>query len=270
MSPLNPPACVAVASTEQLRSTSPGGLPADRRRLGRGSGGSELARKAPRTHPELSITADWRHLLDDPAIRGDWPRHRAGPPGGDCRSSAESREERVLRTSAGPLAPRSKRDTPHGCAPPPAAAWAWTMSLRRDVPNESFVARLYCFGAFWTAADGLAPEPPRPCPGDHWMWDTEKSGGILRAEHGVHFFDAYGQIAGAPEKIWANAPRKEAGAGDCAAVRTVRLVCTSTSSRGRRTSSAPTESCSWSTGYVEMNRLDPPGGARESEPAGSA
>ena len=41
------------------------------------------------------------------------------------------------------------------------------------------------------------------------MWDTEKSGGIL-VEHGVHFFDAYGQIAGAPEEVWGSAPRKEA------------------------------------------------------------
>jgi predicted dehydrogenase len=46
-------------------------------------------------------------------------------------------------------------------------------------------------------------------PGDHWMWDTEKSGGIL-VEHGVHFFDAYGQLAGAPEEVWGSAPRKEA------------------------------------------------------------
>jgi predicted dehydrogenase len=46
-------------------------------------------------------------------------------------------------------------------------------------------------------------------PDDHWMWDTERSGGIL-VEHGVHFFDAYGQIAGAPEEVWGSAPRKEA------------------------------------------------------------
>lgn len=32
---------------------------------------------------------------------------------------------------------------------------------------------------------------------DHWFWDNEKSGGIF-IEHGVHFFDIVGAIAGAP------------------------------------------------------------------------
>jgi predicted dehydrogenase len=40
------------------------------------------------------------------------------------------------------------------------------------------------------------------------MWDTETSGGIL-VEHGVHFFDAYGQIAGAPKEVCGSAPRRE-------------------------------------------------------------
>jgi predicted dehydrogenase len=46
-------------------------------------------------------------------------------------------------------------------------------------------------------------------PPDHWMWDIARSGGIL-VEHGVHFFDAYGQIVGQPAAIWGSAPRKEA------------------------------------------------------------
>ncbi|MGI8824718.1 MAG: Gfo/Idh/MocA family protein [Chloroflexota bacterium] len=46
-------------------------------------------------------------------------------------------------------------------------------------------------------------------PRDHWMWDTTKSGGIF-VEHGVHFFDAYGRLAGQPLHLWATAPRKHA------------------------------------------------------------
>jgi predicted dehydrogenase len=46
-------------------------------------------------------------------------------------------------------------------------------------------------------------------PPDHWFWDVERSGGIL-VEHGVHFFDAYGRIAGAPLTVGASAPRTEA------------------------------------------------------------
>lgn len=34
-------------------------------------------------------------------------------------------------------------------------------------------------------------------PPDHWFWDRAQSGGIL-IEHGVHFFDIYGYLIGAP------------------------------------------------------------------------
>lgn len=34
-------------------------------------------------------------------------------------------------------------------------------------------------------------------PPEHWFWDRIKSGGIL-VEHGVHFFDIYGYLIGAP------------------------------------------------------------------------
>lgn len=42
---------------------------------------------------------------------------------------------------------------------------------------------------------------------DHWFWDRERSGGIL-VEHGVHFFDAYGQIAGSAASVRGFAPRR--------------------------------------------------------------
>jgi predicted dehydrogenase len=45
-------------------------------------------------------------------------------------------------------------------------------------------------------------------PTGHWMWDTGKSGGIL-VEHGVHFFDAYGQIVGRPVQIRGITLKKE-------------------------------------------------------------
>lgn len=36
-------------------------------------------------------------------------------------------------------------------------------------------------------------------PPQHWFWNREKSGGIF-IEHGVHFFDLYGELAGAPPR----------------------------------------------------------------------
>ncbi len=41
----------------------------------------------------------------------------------------------------------------------------------------------------FAADESLAP--------DHWFWDRARSGGIL-VEHGVHFFDIYGHLVGAP------------------------------------------------------------------------
>jgi predicted dehydrogenase len=46
-------------------------------------------------------------------------------------------------------------------------------------------------------------------PPNHWMWDEAVSGGIL-VEHGVHFLDAYGWLAGTPSYVWGSAPRREA------------------------------------------------------------
>ncbi len=43
----------------------------------------------------------------------------------------------------------------------------------------------------------------------HWFWDRTKSGGIF-VEHGVHFFDAYGRIAGRPRAVTGSVPRAEA------------------------------------------------------------
>jgi predicted dehydrogenase len=62
------------------------------------------------------------------------------------------------------------------------------------------------FGSFRTLSfQNFAQALPR----GHWMWDLSKSGGIL-VEHGVHFFDAYGQIAGMPQEAWGTAPKREA------------------------------------------------------------
>ncbi|GAC1398547.1 MAG: hypothetical protein NVSMB52_12060 [Chloroflexota bacterium] len=46
-------------------------------------------------------------------------------------------------------------------------------------------------------------------PHDHWFWQQDKSGGIL-VEHGVHFFDVFSQLAGAPVNVWGTAPSPEA------------------------------------------------------------
>ena len=62
------------------------------------------------------------------------------------------------------------------------------------------------FGALRTVSfQNFAQAVPR----GHWFWDRAKSGGIL-VEHGVHFFDAYGRLAGRPAQVQATTPRAEA------------------------------------------------------------
>lgn len=67
------------------------------------------------------------------------------------------------------------------------------------------------------ASSGIMGEPrtvdfynfAQSMPVGHWFWDRELSGGIL-VEHGVHFFDAYGQILGEAAETRGTYPRPEA------------------------------------------------------------
>jgi predicted dehydrogenase len=52
--------------------------------------------------------------------------------------------------------------------------------------------------------ENFAQQVPR----DHWFWDPARGGGVL-VEHGVHFFDAYGRVAGPPASVWGSTPRPE-------------------------------------------------------------
>jgi predicted dehydrogenase len=79
----------------------------------------------------------------------------------------------------------------------------------RHHPAFELVARLSESGLLGSLRTFSLQNFAQLLPDDHWLWDTEQSGGIL-VEHGVHVFDAYGQIAGAPVEAWGSAPRKEA------------------------------------------------------------
>ncbi|HEV7214438.1 MAG TPA: Gfo/Idh/MocA family oxidoreductase [Chloroflexota bacterium] len=69
-------------------------------------------------------------------------------------------------------------------------------------------------------------------PPQHWFWDRQKSGGIF-IEHGVHFFDLYGELAGTPPKEVAatRSVRDEAAPGgridqvDCAVLHDNGIIC---------------------------------------------
>jgi len=69
-------------------------------------------------------------------------------------------------------------------------------------------------------------------PPQHWFWNREKSGGIF-IEHGVHFFDLYGELAGSlPKEVVATrSVRDDAAPGgridqvDCAVLHDNGIVC---------------------------------------------
>ena len=239
-SPVSPPACVAVAGAggfgqfclEAYRQTGDISVAA--------VADPNLAGSAPRTHPELSITADWRNLLDVPTIE---VIHLATPPLLRAEIAVPALKAGKSVFCEKPLALSLREADEILDAARLAGRSVGVDYVLRHHPAFEFVARLSASALFGPLRTFSLQNFAQVLPGDHWMWDTEKSGGIL-VEHGVHFFDAYGQIAGAPEEVWGSAPRKEAVAGDCPICERCDRPLLSMSSRGRRRWSAPTESCS--------------------------
>ncbi len=165
-----------------------------------------LAGSAPPTHPELSITADWRSLLDDPAIE---VIHLATPPLLRAEIAVPALEAGKSVFCEKPLALSLREADEILDAARLAGRSVGVDYVLRHHPAFELVARLCASGLFGPLRTFSLQNFAQALSDDHWMWDTEQSGGIL-VEHGVHFFDAYGQIAGAAEEVWGSAPRKEA------------------------------------------------------------
>src|SRR5947209_1489800 len=144
-------------------------------------------------HSSLQIAADWRTAIDHPEVE---VVHLATPP--------------FLRGEIVTAALRAGKsvfcEKPLALSLDEADVMARTAAETRRVIGINYVLRhhptfhvLYrlaetgLFGAVKTIAlQNFAQQLPE----DHWMWDENKSGGIL-VEHGVHFFDAYGQLVAA-------------------------------------------------------------------------
>jgi predicted dehydrogenase len=165
-----------------------------------------LAGSVPPTHPELSITADWRTLLDDPTIE---VIHLATPPLLRAEIAIPALQAGKSVFCEKPLALSLREaDEILGAARLAGRSVGVDYVLRHH-PAFELVARLAASALFGPLRTFSLQNFAQALPGDHWMWDAERSGGIL-VEHGVHFFDAYGQIARAPDEVWGTAPRKEA------------------------------------------------------------
>lgn len=165
-----------------------------------------LAGSAPRTHPGVVITADWRTLLDDPAIE---VIHLATPPLLRAEIAVPALQAGKSVFCEKPLALSLREADEVLDAARLAGRSVGVDYVLRHHPAFELVARLAASTVLGPLRTFSLQNYAQALPGDHWMWDTEKSGGIL-VEHGVHFFDAYGRLAGAPEEVWGSAPRKEA------------------------------------------------------------
>jgi predicted dehydrogenase len=165
-----------------------------------------LAGGVPRTHPEVVIEADWRRLLDDPAIE---VIHLATPPLLRAEIAVPALQAGKSVFCEKPLALSLREADEMLDTARRAGRSVGVNYVLRHHPAFEVVARLSASGLLGPLRTFSLQNFAQGLPDDHWMWDTERSGGIL-VEHGVHFFDAYGQIAGAPEEVWGSAPRKEA------------------------------------------------------------
>lgn len=165
-----------------------------------------LAGSAPQAYPEVVITPDWRSLLDDSAIE---VIHLATPPLLRAEIAVPALEAGKSVFCEKPLALSLREADEMLDAARAAGGSVGVDYVLRHHPAFELVARLSASGLLGQLRTFSLENYAQQLPADHWMWDAEKSGGIL-VEHGVHFFDAYGQVAGPPQEAWGSAPRGEA------------------------------------------------------------
>lgn len=165
-----------------------------------------LAGSAPRAQPEIVIAPDWRSLVDDPAIEAI---HLVTPPAVRAEIAVPALRAGKSVFCEKPLALSLREADEMLDAARLAGRSVGVDYVLRHHPAFALVACLASAGVLGPLRTFSLQNFAQALPADHWMWDTARSGGIL-VEHGVHFFDAYGQIAGAPEEVWGAAPRKEA------------------------------------------------------------
>ncbi|GAC1406501.1 MAG: hypothetical protein NVSMB52_20030 [Chloroflexota bacterium] len=168
-------------------------------------GVADEGRPGPLANTNLVVQRDWNALLDDPAIE---VVHIATPP--FLRSQIAIPALRAGKSvfCEKPLAiSLDEADTILQTASDSGRVVGINYVLRHHPAFTllKVLASLPLFGSLRTfSVQNFAQQVPA----GHWMWDESRSGGIF-VEHGVHFFDAYGQIVGPPLGVWAKQPRKE-------------------------------------------------------------
>jgi predicted dehydrogenase len=158
------------------------------------------------SHPDVPIAADWHAVIDDPTVE---VVHIATPP-----SLRSALAVPALRAGKSVLVEKplalSLMEADEILAAERVSGHAVGIDyVMRHHPAFQILERIAGDGVIGNLRTFSLQNFAQALPVDHWMWNEDVSGGIL-VEHGVHFFDAYGRIAGSPTCIRGNSPRREA------------------------------------------------------------
>lgn len=158
------------------------------------------------TSPTVRRQRDWRLLVADPEIE---IIHVATPPflRGDVILAALAAGRSVFAEK--PLALTLAEVDRLVAAADEQGATLGIDYVMRHLPAYDALERLAGSRLFGALQSISFANFAQNVPPDHWFWRRELGGGIL-VEHGVHFFDAYGRVAGPAAEVWGTAPRESA------------------------------------------------------------
>jgi predicted dehydrogenase len=155
--------------------------------------------------PGARVERDWQTLVDDPSIE---VLHLSTPPflRRDMVLAALDAGKSVFCEK--PLAlTLEEADAMIAAARAANVALGVNYVMRHHILYR-LLLRLAASGVLGTPRTLAFENYAQTVPAGHWFWDPARSGGIF-VEHGVHFFDVLGQIAGPAECIWGSAPRPQ-------------------------------------------------------------
>jgi predicted dehydrogenase len=156
----------------------------------------------------VDLTTDWHRILADERIE---VVHVATPPfvRGAVVDSMLAAGKSVFCEKPLALTVAEADEMIHGAEQ--AGVGLGVDYVMRYQPAYRFLAELAASRSVGSARSISFQNFAQAVPPGHWFWDRSASGGIL-VEHGVHFFDAYGLVAGPVDRVAGRQPR--AGAVD--------------------------------------------------------
>jgi predicted dehydrogenase len=156
--------------------------------------------------PGVRLERDWRRLVADQSIE---VIHVVTPPRGRREIVDAAVDARKSVFCEKPLALTLAEADDMIASARKAGVALGVDYVMRFQPAYRFLFELANSGLAGAARSLSFQNFAQGVPAGHWFWDRAQSGGIL-VEHGVHFFDCYGRVAGMPVRCAALKPRERA------------------------------------------------------------